>query len=78
MLGPHPHTSPPTHPCGPQETGACPKAHEPKCFFDWLHWRSELVINTGQLAGKLGEAFDLLKGGPGSGAAAGASAAATA
>lgn len=43
-----------------QEKGTCPKQFEPKCFFDWLHWRSELVLNKEQLAEKLTEAFKLL------------------
>ncbi|KDD71414.1 hypothetical protein H632_c5082p0 [Helicosporidium sp. ATCC 50920] len=34
-----------------QERGTCPKAHEPRCFFEWLHWRSELVLDP-QALGK--------------------------
>lgn len=49
--------------CALQETGTCPKQFEPKCFFDWLHWRSELVVNKEQLAGKLMEAFKVLESG---------------
>lgn len=44
-----------------QERGACPKQHEPKCMFVWLHWRAELVLNHHQLAGKLAEALAMLR-----------------
>ena len=47
-----------------QERGACPADQEPRCFFDWLHWRTELVLNKGQLAGVLEAALAALQRGP--------------
>lgn len=33
-----------------QERGECPEGNKPKCFFDWLHWRTNLVLDRDQLA----------------------------
>ena len=45
-----------------QERGTCPaeKEREARCFFDWLHWRSNLVLNKDQLGEYLGKAIQLL------------------
>lgn len=42
-----------------QERGVCPadKEKEARCFFDWLHWRSNLVLNKQQLGEFLERAF---------------------
>ncbi|RMZ52701.1 hypothetical protein APUTEX25_000820 [Auxenochlorella protothecoides] len=36
-----------------QENGECPPDHKPECFFDWLHWRSNLVLDRDRLASSL-------------------------
>lgn len=33
-----------------QEKGICPPNREPECFFDWLHWKSQLVLDKDDLA----------------------------
>jgi len=47
-----------------QEKGICPLLEtglEGKCMFEWLHWRSELVLHRGQLAVSLKRILGRLK-----------------
>lgn len=47
-----------------QENGTCPPPSsglEGKCMFEWLHWKSELVLNKPQLARELNRVLKRLK-----------------
>ena len=36
-----------------QEKGICPPNRESECFFDWLHWKSQLVLDKHELTAAL-------------------------
>lgn len=36
-----------------QEKGICPPNRESECFFDWLHWKSQLVLDKYELTAAL-------------------------
>lgn len=36
-----------------QEKGICPPGRKSECFFDWLHWKSQLVLDKYELTAAL-------------------------